>query len=114
MVDLSYRMPITNVKDLEEYKEILDNIIVLAHYEAAVIRNGGESCWDLNLLEKCVIPEIAELQQYVLSGELFLKYGKQQRLLESTYMMTDSLNMLNNTPLGIQISILQIKIDSIT
>lgn len=113
MVDLSYRMPITSEEDLKEYKEILDNIIVLAHHEAAMIRNGGESCWDLNLLEKCVIPEMAELQQYALSGELFLKYGKQQRLLESTYMMTDSLNMLNQSPLGIQIGILQRKIDSL-
>lgn len=112
MVGTSYRMSIANVKDLEEYKEILDSIIGLAHYEVAIISNGGKSCWNVDQLEKGVIPEMVELQQHVLRGELFLKYGKQQRLLESTYMMTDSLNMLINTPLGIQISILQRKIDS--
>ena len=113
MVDLSYRMPITSEEDLKEYKEIIDIIIGLAHHEAAVIRNGGESCWELALLDKCVIPEMAELQQYALCGELFLKYGKQQRMLESTYMMTDSINMLNQSPLGIQIGRLQRKIDSL-
>ena len=112
MVDISYRMSIADVKDLEEYKEILDDIIGLAHHEVTLMSNGGKSCWNADQLKKGVIPEMVELQQYVLRGELFLKYGTQQRLLESTYMLTDSLNMLNNTPLGIKISALQRKIDS--
>ena len=112
MVDISYRMSISNVNDLDEYKVILDNIIGLAHHEVTIIRSGGKSCWNVDQLEKGVIPEMVELQQYALRGELFLKYGKQQRLLQSTYMMTDSLSALHNTLLGIQISILQRKIDS--
>jgi len=112
VVDTSYCMSIAKVSDWEEYKELLDNIIGLADYELNIIRNGGRSFWNVNLLEKCVIPEMVELQQHVLRGELFLKYGKQQRLLESAYMLTDSLNLLTNTPLGIQISMLQKKIRS--
>jgi hypothetical protein len=104
-------MSIANVKDLEEYKEMFDNIIGLAQHEVTIISNGGSSCWNVDQLEKGVIPEMVELQQYILGGELFLKYGKQQRLLESTYMLTDSLNILNRTPLGLQISKLQRKID---
>lgn len=105
-------MSIANFSDWKEYKELLDNIIGLADYEVNIICNGGKSYWNVDLLEKCVIPEMVELQQYVLRGELFLKYGKQQRLLESSYMLTDSINSLTNTPLGIQISMLQKKICS--
>lgn len=112
MVDSSYRIPIVNVKEWEEYKEILDSIIALAHHEVAIIRNGGISCWNGDQLERIVITEMVELRQYLLRGELFLKYGKQQRLLESTYLLTDSLYMLSNTPLGLQISNLQEKINS--
>jgi len=109
VVDTSYRMSIANVNDRKEYQEILDDIIGLAHYEVNIISNGGTSCWNVDLLEKCVIPEMVELQKHVLRGELYLKFGKQQRLLESAYILTDSLNTLTNTPLGIQISILQQK-----
>lgn len=111
MVGSSYRMWIENVKDREEYKEILDNIISLAHHEATIIRNGGISCWYIDQLEKIVIPEMTELLQHLSGGDLFLKYGKDQRLLESTYLLTDSLNMLSSTPLGLQISNLQTKIN---
>ena len=112
MVGSSYRMSIENVKDREEYKEILDNIIGLAHHELTTIRNGGISCWYIDQLEQIVIPEMTELLQHLLGGDLFLKYGKDQRLLESTYLLTDSLNMLSSTPLGLQISNLQTKINS--
>ena len=105
-------MSIANVSEWEEYKELLDNILGLADYELNTIRSGGKSFWNVNLLEKCVIPEMVELQQHVLRGELFLKYGKQQRLLESAYMLTDSVDLLTNTPLGIRISMLQKKIRS--
>lgn len=112
MVDCSYRILIEDAKDWEEYKEILDNIIGFAHHEVTTIRNGGISCWNADQLERVVIPEMIELLQYLLRGELFLKYGKRQRLLESTYLLTDSLNMLSNTPLGVQIRTLQKKINS--
>ena len=105
-------IPIANKKDQEEYKKLLDSIIALAQHEVAQVSNGGFSCWDADQLAHIVIPEMRQLRQYLLKGELFLKYGKQQRLLESAYLMTDSLNMLSHTPLGIQIRNLQEKINS--
>lgn len=112
MVGSVYLIPIENVRDCEEYKKIVDDIIGFAHHEVTTIRNGGISCWNVDQLELVVIPEMTELLQHLLEGELFLKYGKQQRLLESAYLLTDSLNMLNNTPLGLQIRKLQEKVNS--
>lgn len=105
-------MPIANEKDREEYKKLLDSIIALAQHEVALISNGGISCWDADQLAHIVIPEMRQLLQHLLKGELFLKYGKQQRFLESSYLMTDSLNMLSHTPLGVQIRNLQEMINS--
>lgn len=110
MVGSPYCISIENIKDREEYKELLANIIDLANLEVSSSKNGGTACWDIVQLERVVIPEMSELFRYLLSGVLFLKYGKQQRLLESAYLMTDSLNMLGDTPLGIQIRNLQKKI----
>ena len=112
MVDSLYRISITNEIDWEEYKEILDSIIGLANHEVNIIRKGGSSYWNANQLERVVIPEMIELLRYMLRGDLFLKYGKQQRLLESTYLLTDSVNMLSRTLIGIQIRRLQEKINS--
>lgn len=105
-------IPIANEKDQEEYKKLLDSIIALAQHEVDLISNGGFSCWDADQLAHIVIPEMRQLLQYLLKGELFLKYGKRQRFLESAYLMTDSLNMLSRTPLGVQIHNLQEKINS--
>lgn len=106
---------ITNIneKDRERYSEILNGIIELAHHEFAAIRNSGISKWSADQLEQIVIPEMNELLQYASKGAIFLKYGKQQRLLESTYLLTDSLNEISNTPLGIQIRKLQEMIDAV-
>ena len=107
-----YCIPIANEKEREEYEKLLDSIIALAQHEVDLISKGGISCWNADQLAHIVIPEMTQLRQYLLKGELFLKYGKQQRLLESTYLMTDSLNMLSRTPLGGQIRNLQEKINS--
>lgn len=112
MVGSSYRIPIANAKDREEYKEILENIIGFAHREVAIIRSGGVSCWDADQLEQVVIPEMTQLLHSLTKGELFLKYGKQQRLLESTYLLTDSVNMISNTPIGLLIRNLQAKLNA--
>lgn len=111
-MDSAHRISVASVKDLEEYQEIIDGIIGCAHHEVTTIKNGGISCWNVAQLEQIVIPEMSVLLQYLSRGELFLKYGKQQRLLESTYLLTDSLNLLSNTPLGLQIRNLQEKINS--
>ena len=112
MVDALYCISITNEIDRKEYREILESIIGLANHEITIIRKGGSSYWNANQLEQVVIPETTELLRYILRGELFLKYGKKQRLLESTYLLTDSVNLLSKTLIGVQIGHLQAKINS--
>jgi len=103
---------IDNAIDLEEYRILVESIIALAQHEVTMISNGGSSSWSVNQLNHIVIPETDELIQHLMQGELFLKYGKRQRLLESMYLITDSHEMLSSTPLGIQIRKLQNKIYS--
>ena len=50
-----------------------------------------------------------ELYTHFKNGEVFFKYGKKQRMLESTYIMTDSIRNLSNTSLGKEIIKLQEK-----
>lgn len=108
----SCKITIIHKEDQEEYTKTLNNIIDFAHQEIAAIRNGEISNWNLKQLELIILPEMQELLQYMLNGDLFLKYGKQQRLLESTYLLTDALNDITNTPLGVQIIKLQEKINA--
>ena len=50
-----------------------------------------------------------ELHNHLVNGEVFFKYGKKQRMLESTYIITDSIRNLSNTSLGKEIIKLQEK-----
>ena len=50
-----------------------------------------------------------ELYNHFVNGEVFFKYGKKQRMLESTYIITDSIRNLSNTSLGKEIIKLQEK-----
>ena len=104
-------LQITNMKDQEEYMDIIDTIIRFAHCEISKIKRGEESPWRINLLEQTILTEMNELSQYMLQGKLFLKYGKEQRQLVSAYMVIDSFDY-GKTPLGIQILRLQRKIYS--
>ena len=113
MVGITCWITNINERDGKEFITILNSVIDSAHHEVALIRNGGISEWNADLLEQVVIPEMNELLQYVLKGELFLKHGKQQRLLESTYLLTDSLNEISNTPLGRSVRKLQKMIDAV-
>lgn len=112
MVGAACCITIAKVKDLEEYKEILEEIIGLAQHEISVINNGGTSDWWINHLEGVILPEAEELLKYILEGQLFLKYGKDQRLLESTYAITEWIIPVAYTPLGRLICRLQDKIDA--
>ena len=78
-----------------------------AQFEIENIKSGRESGWTLGQLEKTVLPEINEFLSHALEGRVFRKYGKRQKLLESTYILTDSLMHLDHTALGKQISELQ-------
>ncbi len=66
-----------------------------------------DSIWDKNQLVSIVRPEIEELLYYFEKGKIFFKYGTKQRMLESTYIITDSLENLSNTRLGKEIIKLQ-------
>ena len=112
MVGSSCCILIDDMADLEEYKVLLKSIITLAQHEVTIISNGEKSKWNIDQLNHIVIPEINELIQHLMKNELFLKYGnvRSQRLLESAYLITDSLEMLGSTSLGFQIDKLQTKI----
>lgn len=56
--------------------------------------------WNLEQIQKVIVPEISELLSYANKGKIYFKYGKEQRLLESSYLITDSLNDLSHTALG--------------
>jgi len=89
------------------YISILKEIIEIAQIEVNEINDGKCSKWDVNHLVKVIIPEMKELLSYALNGEVFFKYGPNQRLLESSYIIVDSLERLNDTKLGKKIEELQ-------
>lgn len=63
--------------------------------------------WNLNQLKKVVKPEMVELLHYAESGTIYFKFGRKQKLLQSTYLMTDTLEHLDSTELGKCITSLQ-------
>ena len=75
--------------------------------ESTKINSGYFSKWNKKQLENVVCPEINELLSFALKGKVFFKYGKKQRMLESTHLITDSLSALDKTPLGSKILELQ-------
>ena len=85
---------------------LLSEIIAGTEAECGKIHCGQLSQWDVNQLE-VVRSEISELYSFALKWKVFFKYGKGQRMLESTYLITDSLSELNTTILGGKIAELQ-------
>ena len=79
---------------------LLIEVLNLAKKEEDKILNNKESHWNLEQIQNVVIPEISELLTHAKNGKIYFKYGKKQRLLESTHLMTDSVDNLFNTPLG--------------
>ena len=79
---------------------LLVNILDCAEEEKNAILNGKSSLWNLEQIQKVIIPEISELLSYANKCKIYFKYGKKQRLLESSYLITDSLNDLSHTALG--------------
>ena len=77
------------MQKLDQFINILNEILVYAE------------------MENVVCPEINELLSFALKGKVFFKYGKKQRMLESTHLITDSLSALDKTPLGSKILELQ-------
>ena len=86
---------------------LLVNILECAEKEKKAILDGKKSLWNLEQIQKVIIPEISELLLYANEGKIYFKYGKKQRLLESSYLITDSLNDLSHTALGMCVLRLQ-------
>lgn len=66
-----------------------------------------DSIWEKQQLVSIIKPEIEELYNHFNNEKVFFKYGKNQRMLESTYIITDSMKNLKNTNLGKEIIKLQ-------
>lgn len=79
--------------------------IILTEIEKEIASEN--SIWDKEQLVHVVKPEMEKLYAYFTDGKVLFKYGKKQRMLESTYIITDSINCLMNTVLGKEIIKLQ-------
>ena len=92
--------------NIDSYINLLVDILNCAEKEKSAILNGEITQWSLEEIESIIIPEISELLLYAKNGKVYFKYGKKQRLLASTYLMTDSKDLFH-TILGAKISNLQ-------
>ncbi|MBR0278091.1 MAG: hypothetical protein IJQ50_06500 [Clostridia bacterium] len=98
---------ITNTSQLYQFQSMLIDVLECANVECNRILDGSASLWELSQIQKIIIPEISELLLYARDGKVYFKYGKKQRLLESTFFLTDSLKPLSRTNLGQGILMLQ-------
>lgn len=95
------------------YISLLVSVLACAEAEKGLILDGKKSQWCLEQIHSIIIPEISELLSYANKGKIYFKYGKKQRMLESSYLITDSLNDLSQTALGESILKLQNLYDSL-
>ena len=79
---------------------LLVDILDCAKKEENTILDGKDSLWNLEEIQKVIVPEISELLSYANKGKIYFKYGRKQRVLESSYLIIDSLNNLSHTALG--------------
>ena len=86
---------------VEQIKRVLNSI------EEEI--KSENSIWNKEQLISVVKPEMKELYNHFVNREVFFKYEKKQRMLESTYIITDSIRNLSNTSLGKEIIKLQEK-----
>ena len=87
-------------KEMNSFVKSLIAVLDCARKEKNAMLDGKESLWNLEQIQKVIVPEISELLSYANKGKIYFKYGKKQRLLESSYLITDSLNDLAHTALG--------------
>lgn len=78
-----------------------------AEQEKQRICNHEKSLWSFGQIQNIVLPELSGLLSHAKQGELYFKYGKKRRVLESTYIITDSIENLAGTELGKRILNLQ-------
>lgn len=93
--------------DFEAFKLQLESILHEIDIVKQEIAMGNETLWTMQQLVDIIEPEVEELYKYANKGKIFFKYGKKQRMLVSSYCLTDSQLSLNLTKLGIKIIELQ-------
>lgn len=101
------------MKKINSFICLLTDTLDCAEKERDMILDGKRSLWDLDQIQKVIIPEITQLLSYANKDEIYFKHGKKQRLLESSYLITDSLHDLSHTVLGKSILNLQNFYDSL-
>ena len=94
------------MENIRPFSNLLNSILDEAVNEETRAQNGN-SRWREGELKNIVIPEMNELKLHADRGDVFFKYGKKQRMLESAYLIIDSLNALDRTSLGRKIILLQ-------
>lgn len=85
----------------------LKESICCADRECSLIAQGRPSVWSNNDLQHVVLPELNTLLSHALNGIIYFKYGKKQRMLESTYLLSDSFQEKSISDLGKKLSELQ-------
>lgn len=90
-------------KRMERAVTSVQNVITVANAELA----NAHSKWEKGVIENVVLPEMQELYDHFIVGERYFKYkikygifSIKRRLLQSTYIMTDSFEDLFSTDLG--------------
>ena len=86
---------------VEQLKRVLNSI------EEEI--KSENSIWDKEQLISVVKPEMEELYTHFKMEEFSSNTKKKQRMLESTYIITDAIRNLSNTSLGKEIIKLQEK-----
>ena len=94
------------MKSIRLFINLLNSILDEAINEETRVQNGNAR-WEERELKNIVIPEMNELKLHADRGYVYFKYNKKQRMLESTYLIIDSLKALDSTSLGRKIMLLQ-------
>ena len=92
---------------IDKFIVLLKEVLNQAYQE----EKNEKSLWSLEQIHS-VIEEMTQLLSYAEQGKIFFKYGKKQRMLNSTYILTDTYN-LDSTLLGKKISALQAQYDKL-
>ena len=92
---------------IDKFIVLLKEVLKQAYEE----EKNEKSLWSLEQIHS-VIEEMTQLLSYAEQGKIFFKYGKKQRMLNSTYILTDTYN-LDSTLLGKKISALQAQYDKL-
>lgn len=90
----------------DKVKTLLSEIILLVEHENHRVSSNRKSEWTKDELD-VVESEIRLLLNYINIGKVHFRFGSKQKMLESTYLITDSLKPLSRTTLGKKILLLQ-------